>query len=190
MAKENRKRLGWDRTLSDIRDGNPRVAAILAGARVQSVLRQAILFNLVPLKSKEDDDLFDRSGPLATFSAQIKIGYALGLYGTKVRHDLDVIRDIRNEFAHHLDDVDLGHVDFAGRLGGLHAVQLDPERTGKNPGELLADAVFLLSMFLIMRTAPAGRGVDDEFLAQLRALDYSDVLPAKKRYVPTRSSAD
>lgn len=44
--------------------------------------------------------LFEYEGPLGSFAAKIKVGKALGLYGTKTHHDLQLIRTVRNEFAH------------------------------------------------------------------------------------------
>lgn len=40
------------------------------------------------------------NGPLSTFSAKIKMGYSLGLYNKLMRDELDLIRYIRNAFAH------------------------------------------------------------------------------------------
>ena len=45
------------------------------------------------------------NAPLATFSARIKACYCLGLISEKTRHDLDIIRNIRNLFAHKLQDL-------------------------------------------------------------------------------------
>jgi hypothetical protein len=38
--------------------------------------------------------------PLATFSAKIRLAYALSIFGSSTRDDLDTIREIRNAFAH------------------------------------------------------------------------------------------
>jgi DNA-binding MltR family transcriptional regulator len=46
------------------------------------------------------NSLFDNFGPLSSFSAKIKIVYAMGLVEEWVYHDLEVIRKLRNEFAH------------------------------------------------------------------------------------------
>nr|WP_131196104.1 MltR family transcriptional regulator [Lichenihabitans psoromatis] len=138
--------MSWDDTLADIRTGNSRIAAILAGSLVQMVLKVAVTYNMVPLTKAEDKNLFEGSGPLSTLSAQINVGYALGLFGKKVRHDLHVIRDIRNDFAHTLHDVTLEHADFAGRLAALHSVQLLPDKSDKPPADLLASAAELLCL--------------------------------------------
>jgi DNA-binding MltR family transcriptional regulator len=43
--------------------------------------------------------------PLGTFSSRIKIAYALGIIGGKSRHDLDIVGNIRNAFAHGMRDL-------------------------------------------------------------------------------------
>jgi hypothetical protein len=44
--------------------------------------------------------IFDVNGPLGTFSNKIAMAFGLGIFGTKTRHDLDLIRHMRNGFAH------------------------------------------------------------------------------------------
>lgn len=44
--------------------------------------------------------LFDVNGPLGTFSDKIIMAYGMGIFGKKTRHDLDLIRHLRNGFAH------------------------------------------------------------------------------------------
>ena len=53
-------------------------------------------------KKKFVQPLFDIFGPLSSFSAKIRICYAIGLISETVADDLDAIRRIRNEFAHSL----------------------------------------------------------------------------------------
>jgi len=45
-------------------------------------------------------DLFDSSGPLSTLSSRIKVAYCLGWIGPETFRDLDLLRKIRNDFAH------------------------------------------------------------------------------------------
>jgi hypothetical protein len=44
--------------------------------------------------------IFDMNGPLGSFSNKITIAYGLGIFGTKTKHDLELIRHVRNGFAH------------------------------------------------------------------------------------------
>jgi len=89
-----------------------RGAAISAGAHVEDKLGTAIKVRFVQLPAKGDvakrlteAALFDGYGPLASFFAKIDIGFALGLYNAKTRFDLHVIRSIRNDFAHAVEDI-------------------------------------------------------------------------------------
>lgn len=45
-------------------------------------------------------DLLRSDGPLGNFAVRIKIAYLLGLISEPIRQDLDLIRAIRNDFAH------------------------------------------------------------------------------------------
>jgi hypothetical protein len=52
------------------------------------------------LSPTDYDKIFEGNGPLSTFSSKILMGYGLRLYGPDFRHDLEIIKDIRNGFAH------------------------------------------------------------------------------------------
>ena len=49
---------------------------------------------------KSADDLFKERGPLAAFAARLDAAHAFGLITDSERRDLDLIRQIRNAFAH------------------------------------------------------------------------------------------
>ena len=44
--------------------------------------------------------LFDPDGPLGSFASRISLGFGLRLFDTKTKHDLDLIRLLRNGCAH------------------------------------------------------------------------------------------
>ena len=82
------------------RQESDRATAIVAASYVQDVLRFALSNRFVALSTKEYRDLFNFPTPLSSFSALIKVSYAVGLCAKPVRDDLEIIRDIRNGFAH------------------------------------------------------------------------------------------
>src|ERR1700730_9640550 len=82
----------------EILSGSDRSVAIILAAEVQRFLELAILTKFINTDDK--DKLISHDGPLATFSRKIQIGYAIGLYNSELRDDLDRIRDVRNDFAH------------------------------------------------------------------------------------------
>jgi hypothetical protein len=86
--------------LDELKGQNDRAVAIILPAQLESVLQEAIAARLVPLDKREENRIFGYDGPLGSFSAKIKIGFALGIYGPETRAHLDTIRAIRNTFAH------------------------------------------------------------------------------------------
>lgn len=88
-------------TMLDIsQQRNHRAEAVTLAALLESTIESAMLRRFVPLSRTDRKDLFEGVAPLATFSAKIRLGYALNMYGRKTRADLDNIREIRNAFAH------------------------------------------------------------------------------------------
>ena len=57
-------------------------------------------FNSAVVSKRLIEAVFSGHGPLATFSAKISVCTALGLVLGDVRHDLGILRNIRNDFAH------------------------------------------------------------------------------------------
>lgn len=89
--------LELNRKLSKLDD---HAASIVAATLVETALEDCILSKLRPLSAVERAELFDGDGPIATFAAKVKLGYALSLYGPPARDDLMRIKNIRNAFAH------------------------------------------------------------------------------------------
>ncbi|WP_315792365.1 MltR family transcriptional regulator [Bradyrhizobium sp. SZCCHNRI1002] len=79
---------------------HPIVIAILGYTLVEHELNIVLRTKF----KKKDNDTWEalqaEQGPLRSFSAKITMGFALGLYNEKVEHDLNVVRIVRNAFAH------------------------------------------------------------------------------------------
>ena len=80
-------------------NASDRASAILGAAVLDGALESVILPKFRKLTEAQIKELFGPDSPLGTFSAKIRIGYALNLYGPKTRSDLDSIREVRNAFA-------------------------------------------------------------------------------------------
>jgi hypothetical protein len=92
-------------TLLEIYGGSDRVAAIMSGALVEDSLAKVISAYLTD--SRDQAALFyDQGAPFGTFKARIVAGKAMGLFSASVAEDMDIIRDIRNQFAHALLSID------------------------------------------------------------------------------------
>ena len=115
-------------------EADDRSAAISAAALTELAVEKAIKIRLRRLTKTEQDGLFDATGPLATFSGKIRMGYALNIYGRETRHDLETINAIRNVFAHSVHEVSFKSRTLANKIYGMHKVR---ETTGgKRPRPL------------------------------------------------------
>jgi DNA-binding MltR family transcriptional regulator len=78
-----------------------RACAILFAGWVELALDRALksVFR-ADISSTLSKRLFEFDGSVGTFSAKIDVAYGLGLFGQQSHHDLELIRAIRNGFAH------------------------------------------------------------------------------------------
>src|SRR5271165_1082562 len=98
-----------------------RYIALVSGTLLDHALKTAISKHLI----SEDKDLlysivddYDRS-PLGTFSAKIKIAHALGIVDDTTRNNLDVLRSIRNNFAHSVIEFEFASSECANEINKL-----------------------------------------------------------------------
>ena len=81
--------------------GNDRAAAIILARHLEDTLALALLGRLGVEKNRLNELIgFER--PLGSFDNKIRFGYAIGLLTEETRSALDVIRSVRNAFAHAL----------------------------------------------------------------------------------------
>jgi DNA-binding MltR family transcriptional regulator len=81
--------------------GTDRPAVILQASNADDIVRRVLRAKMRRNLSKDAADrIFEGNGPLANFSNRVAIAHALGLIGNVFRHDLDLIRELRNGFAH------------------------------------------------------------------------------------------
>jgi hypothetical protein len=81
--------------------GSDRATAVMFGSFLEVNLERFLFKQMRPdLNSKDRRQLFEYEGALGTFSSKIVVAYALELIGPVTRADLDLIRFLRNEFAH------------------------------------------------------------------------------------------
>ena len=80
---------------------NERSIAILGGTFLEMTLEK-ILYAFLPENDREVKKLFDFNSPLGNFSNKIQMAYCLGLIEKTVKSDLNLIRKIRNKFAHEM----------------------------------------------------------------------------------------
>lgn len=99
------KALDWEGFYEELQSESQRGGILVGSAFLDEHLRQLIKAFLVD--DSAADDLLERS--LRSFSARIEAAYSLGLISPDVREDLNIIREIRNEFAHSLHGLSFEH---------------------------------------------------------------------------------
>jgi DNA-binding MltR family transcriptional regulator len=93
--------IDWRSFFERFRGESDRACAVLGRALMEDLLRRLLESRL--LDGTDAQPLFEGSGPLATFAARIRICRALGWLSEDDARDLHRVRDIGNDFAHHLD---------------------------------------------------------------------------------------
>jgi mannitol operon repressor len=87
------------RYMEVLTEESDRGAVLVTAAMLDDVLTKLLLARLVEGKSSEK--LLDGfNAPLGTFSAKIAAARAIGVISEEWRRDLDLLRGIRNDFAH------------------------------------------------------------------------------------------
>lgn len=137
--------------MHEIKTANPRTAAILAGAYLENVAQLTLLTRMISLSKENLDRLFYGSAPLAAFSAKTQLLFALGIIGSKIAHDLVVIREIRNAFAHAKISISFETKEIAERISGMHCLSHISDRASLTNQFKFASAVDFLLIHLISR---------------------------------------
>ena len=86
--------------ISDLGAVDDRAAAIIVGTMVEDALQALLLSGMITLDKTARSKLFGAEKPLASFSAKIRVAHAFGLCDADSCKRLDLIKDIRNTFAH------------------------------------------------------------------------------------------
>jgi hypothetical protein len=83
--------------------GDDRANGLLTAAMLENELEETILIFF----DGRDDKFFkdQENGSVLTFNMKIRLAYALGIIEDNAKHDLKVIKDIRNTFAHSSDSI-------------------------------------------------------------------------------------
>lgn len=109
-----------DKAWKEIDEGSDRSAAIIGAAFVEDSLQCALKSRMIGLNSQVFNEIFyNVSSPLCSFSSKILLGFALGLYGPVLQMDLNVIRNIRNAFAHTMKPLNFDLPEVENELKNL-----------------------------------------------------------------------
>lgn len=148
--------------LSELEAESDRGAGLIAVAWVDDALGHLLRQHFV------DDDAADAlligDVPLATFSAKIKMAYALGCISKEMVDDLTLLRKVRNEFAHDRTDIKFTKPSIKDRCNSIKANDFIPKWGGARYTEPRDQYVFmsvLIAVYLMTVTDETKRpGID------------------------------
>ena len=106
----------------DLFDESDRGAAIVGAALLEDTLATLLKDNMssVAMSQKQVRDIFDLSGPLSNFSAKISIAFAFAFIDKVTFNDLQIVRRIRNSFAHSAGKLSFADVSIASQVQNMY----------------------------------------------------------------------
>jgi DNA-binding MltR family transcriptional regulator len=126
--------LDYQRVVEDYHKESDRAAIVLAGSFVEHYLAAYIKRFMI-----EDEavtkKLFRGFGPFSTFDQRISGAYAFKLIPSHIRDDLELIRHIRNHFAHSPHATSLTDAEVRDKFYELSTAK-DPAYNSKGDGVL------------------------------------------------------
>lgn len=94
-------------------------AAVVVGAARLDLALERLLKSVMHHHPGGTDNLFDPDRPLGTFSSKIALAYRLGLISREVELSCQLVRRIRNDFAHSVGAASLSESAHSNRLREL-----------------------------------------------------------------------
>ena len=115
----------YDKVAGELLEGSDRASAIIGAAIAEDALVDALVSRFQKMATDDIDKLFyAETAPLQTFSAKIRIGHAMGIYGLKLRAQLDIIRTVRNAFAHSMRPLEYEYPLIKDKVARLRQIEL------------------------------------------------------------------
>lgn len=102
---------------------SPIAQAILGALIVEHDLEQSLRRRLAVKDDAAWLEMLEEQGPFNSFSKKITAGFALGLYNKAIRDNLDIVRVIRNAFAHSRKIIDFDHPLVSAELSKIKVPQ-------------------------------------------------------------------
>ncbi|MBK7003138.1 MAG: hypothetical protein IPH35_25445 [Rhodoferax sp.] len=155
--------------LEEFQKESDRGGALVGAALLDARLERLLLAHMLPGKVAEDL-VIGGNAPFGTFSSRINGCYAFGLITASERQDLNIVRSIRNEFAHREHGItfaDSKIQGFCSSLKSRRSPEMIEQNGGYPPRQRFNDAVIFNAMQLWYRPEHAA-----PFKAQERAWPY------------------
>jgi len=170
-----------------IGEKSDRGMVIVATAYLDLLLR-----GLLEKGMRQDNDLLDilftSNGALQDFSVRIKLAYVLGLIGHGAYADLNILRDVRNAFAHSAHYLSFQNPDVAAMCQRLWYPLTPVIQYGKRPKPTEPKEIFLLAVEMLADGLNSAMGLHSDNFIHLgsRQVAPSTTSPKKPRVRPSR----
>ena len=93
----------WSHFFQVLKTESDRGSIILASIWIENLLERKLRALFTKGNSRNRQRLFDLNGPFSSFASKILAAYTIGWIDSDVFHDLELLRKIRNKFAHTID---------------------------------------------------------------------------------------
>jgi hypothetical protein len=123
LIREGPNRADFAQIDRQIRRIHPRAAAILLAADVEFSLEYAITLRLPRNDEDTNKLLVGRDGPLSGFYSKIHLAYAMGIVGDDDLNGLNIIRRVRNAFAHAPRPIDFSAPEIRDECSKIRLVK-------------------------------------------------------------------
>lgn len=148
-----------DEFVRELHSHSDRAAGLLGHAIIDARLTKAIKSRWKD-NGKILEELFNAGGPLGTFSARMKVGFAIQLYGLETYNDLNLINRIRNAFAHDLGARHFNVSSVRNRADGLiipkrYPISTDPSLFASNTNHYIWDSAIEMTRHSFLQTEPS-----------------------------------
>lgn len=107
--------------LNELKTETDRGAALIGAAILDKMLVLSLLGRLAKAPELHDEWFYNEGAVFGTLSDRTKAARALGVVGPKTEADIDIIRTIRNQFAHALVPVSFTDTAIAAQCEKLGA---------------------------------------------------------------------
>jgi mannitol operon repressor len=140
-------------------DETDRAAGVLACAYLDAYLED--LLRTMWTKGKRTDDLFHGQGALRSLSSKIALLYALGIVDDAAARDLDLIRKIRNHFAHDIWNATFDQSPVRDMCSEIRLVATGTQELTSPRERFLLGVAFLIGSIAVSAKVP------DEFCERM-----------------------
>jgi len=168
---ENLKKIDWEevrKSFEELKILSERGWAIIAASHLDEQLA-ALLRAFFVDDQRTADQVLEDTGAISAFGARIELAFLLGLISARERRMLNLIRKIRNDFAHNSRIASFSQSPIKDRCLELDATKiLESEELGdqRKPEEKFIAAFSFLLLVLVHRREQLNRREEAESISE------------------------